>query len=114
MLVPITPPPITTAAAERGGSMRGPGSRGGEDGTVTTMDSLSHVRPMFPGAAGYLNSATMGLPSIDTAAAVRQMLADWEAGRVDPNAYDHDVDRARDGYAAIAGVSADDVAIVAQ
>jgi selenocysteine lyase/cysteine desulfurase len=75
-------------------------------------DSLSHVRSMFPGAAGYLNSATMGLPSAATLAAARQMLADWEAGRVDPNAYDVDVDRSRAAYAAIAGVEADDVAIV--
>jgi selenocysteine lyase/cysteine desulfurase len=72
------------------------------------------IRDEFPERAGYLNTASVGLPSQTALQAIHTALDDWAAGRSDPVAFDADVDRARRAYARLAGTTSESVAIVSQ
>jgi selenocysteine lyase/cysteine desulfurase len=65
----------------------------------------------FPGAAGYLNTASIGLAPAPAVAAMRAELDDWVAGRSRAPAYDAVVARARAAWARIHGVDPSCVAI---
>jgi selenocysteine lyase/cysteine desulfurase len=80
---------------------------------MRAMD-VALIRSQFPGAAGYLNTASVGLGPRVTIEAVQAALADWENGRSDPAGFDTDVARARLAYARIAGTAPDRVSIVSQ
>lgn len=68
----------------------------------------------FPGARGYLDSATLGLPAPATVEALARVTADWAAGRLDARAFDEDVRRSREAFARLAGVPASRVAAAGQ
>ena len=59
---------------------------------------------------GYLNTASIGVPSVAIADAVAGAVAQWRIGAARPPQYDRDVEAARAGWARLAGVPADRVA----
>lgn len=68
----------------------------------------------FPGARGYLDSATLGLPAPATREALTAAIDDWAAGRTNAVAFDEDVRRSREAFARLAGVPATAVATAGQ
>ena len=69
------------------------------------------ARTDFPHAAGYLNSASMGLPPRVAADAMRGAVEDWAAGRALAPDYDEPVGRARRAWARLHGIDPGLVAI---
>ncbi|QBE49888.1 aminotransferase class V-fold PLP-dependent enzyme [Leucobacter triazinivorans] len=68
----------------------------------------------FAAGPGYLSACTAGLPSADTAAAMRAFVDEWERGRLDARALGEQARRCRDLFAEIAGVRTDRVALGTQ
>ena len=60
---------------------------------------------------GYLNTASIGIPSRAVAAAVERGVADWRSGAAQPADHDAAVEAGRAGFAALAGVPVDRVAV---
>lgn len=60
---------------------------------------------------GYLNTASIGIPSAAVGAAVTASVAGWRAGAGRAGEYDEPVARARAGFADLVGVGVDRVAI---
>jgi hypothetical protein len=60
---------------------------------------------------GYLNTASIGIPSRAVAAAVDRAVSDWRTGAAQPADHDPAVEAGRFGFAALAGVPVDRVAI---
>jgi selenocysteine lyase/cysteine desulfurase len=60
---------------------------------------------------GYLNTASIGIPSAAVADAVAGAVAGWRAGTGRPREFDEPVAQARAGFAELVGVGADRVAI---
>ncbi|MHA6620981.1 aminotransferase class V-fold PLP-dependent enzyme [Pseudonocardia sp. DLS-67] len=60
---------------------------------------------------GYLNTASIGIPSAAVGAAVTASIAGWRAGAGRAGEYDEPVARARAGFADLVGVGVDRVAI---
>lgn len=60
---------------------------------------------------GYLNTASVGVPSTPVADAVDAAVRGWRTGAGRPPEFDEPVARAREGFARLVGVSADRVAI---
>ncbi|GAA5130541.1 aminotransferase class V-fold PLP-dependent enzyme [Pseudonocardia adelaidensis] len=60
---------------------------------------------------GYLNTASIGIPSVAVGEAVTSAVAGWRAGAGRAGEYDEPVARARAGFADLVGVGADRVAI---
>ncbi|MEO3758631.1 aminotransferase class V-fold PLP-dependent enzyme [Mycobacterium sp. B14F4] len=65
----------------------------------------------FVGAAGFLNSPTYGLPPQFLVEALHECIGAWQAGTMDVPSFDQHVDAARRGYAALAGVPVESVAM---
>ncbi len=65
----------------------------------------------FAGADGFLNTPTYGLPPEFVIRALHDCISEWQAGTMDPVTFDEPVRVAREGYAALAGVPADSVAM---
>ena len=74
----------------------------------------TRVREQFPGAAGYLDTASLGLPPRGTVEAMSAALAEWQAGTATAPGYDRYVEEARASFAALVGVPATQVAVGAQ
>lgn len=72
------------------------------------------VSTEFPGAAGYLNTASIGLPSQRTVDAMRAAVDDWQHGRARATAYDGIVERARRVFARLVSAPPERVAIGTQ
>lgn len=64
----------------------------------------------FTPSAGYLAACTAGLPTKETARAMREFVDEWAAGRIDARALSEQSDRCRALFAGIAGVSPERVA----
>ena len=60
---------------------------------------------------GYLNTASIGIPSCAVAAAVDGALSAWRTGAAQPADHDPAVEAGRAGFAALAGVPVDRVAV---
>ncbi|MDN5860466.1 MAG: aminotransferase class V-fold PLP-dependent enzyme [Pseudonocardia sp.] len=60
---------------------------------------------------GYLNTASIGIPPVRVAEAVAAAVADWRRGCADPPQFDPAIASARAGFAALAGVPPERVAI---
>ncbi|WP_152191122.1 aminotransferase class V-fold PLP-dependent enzyme [Georgenia satyanarayanai] len=75
---------------------------------------LDRARAEFGGTAGYLASASMGLPCRGTVTALREELSATFDGRRTPADYEEVVATGRSLYAALVGVDAQDVAIGSQ
>jgi selenocysteine lyase/cysteine desulfurase len=69
---------------------------------------------IFPGARGYLDSSTLGLPPSAAADALREVIAQWQAGTASPLEYDAMIADSRAAFARLAGVPAAHVAIAGQ
>ena len=65
----------------------------------------------FTGAAGFLNSATYGLPPTFLVDALDGALAQWRAGTMDVPSFDGYVHRGRTAYASLVGVPVETVAM---
>lgn len=63
---------------------------------------------------GYLNTATLGLPTRATIEVVRQNLIDWQSGDLHAPNFDREVERCRVAYARLADTTPSNVAAVAQ
>ncbi|CAN5306676.1 aminotransferase class V-fold PLP-dependent enzyme [soil metagenome] len=63
---------------------------------------------------GYLAAASIGLPTIESQAAMRADLDLWAAAQRDPMAYDAIIDRTRASYATLVGIDVDRVAMGSQ
>lgn len=72
------------------------------------------LRRRFDAPSGYLNAASLGLPSSATAEAMIAAVGQWRAGRATAPGYDADVAASREAFAAVAGAPVDRVAIAAQ
>ena len=72
------------------------------------------LRAQFPGAAGYLNTASLGLPPQAAIDALSAAMAAWQAGDAEAPAYDVYVSSARAAFAAMTGVPSTQVAVGAQ
>ena len=80
--------------------------------TLTNRSPLSaRVAELWAPAPGYLNAATLGLPSRAVVAAMRTGLDRWQAGEGCPVEYGALAEQARGQYADLVGVSTDTVAI---
>lgn len=65
----------------------------------------------FVGADGFLNSPTYGLPPRFMVEALQDCIARWQSGTMEVRPFDDDVRAGRAGYAALAGVPVDSVAM---
>lgn len=72
------------------------------------------VRAQFPGASGYLDTASLGLPPRVAVEAMAAALEEWQAGRATAPGYDQYVEAARSSFAAIVDVPPAQVAVGAQ
>ena len=75
---------------------------------------FAEVAGCFPGRRGYLNSATCGLPSLATLAALEQHLAQWGQGGADLAGWDSPVRRSRELFASLLKVPATAVSVGSQ
>jgi selenocysteine lyase/cysteine desulfurase len=60
---------------------------------------------------GYLNTASIGVPSVRMAQTMIDTIADWRTGASEPAEFEPDVEAARAAWARLVGVSPSDVAI---
>ncbi|MBN9741552.1 aminotransferase class V-fold PLP-dependent enzyme [Amycolatopsis sp. A1MSW2902] len=65
----------------------------------------------FAVPAGYLNTPSIGIPPTPVADAVEAAVGRWRTGKDTPSDFDEAVSRSRAGFARLAGVPADRVAI---
>lgn len=72
------------------------------------------VRDQFPGASGYLNTASLGLPPQVAVDALSEALTEWQAGEAEAPDYDIHVATAREQFAWMVGVPVEWVATGAQ
>ena len=72
------------------------------------------VRAQFPGAAGYLDTASLGLPPRVAVEAMTEAIAEWQAGRASAPGYDRYVEAARESFATMVAVPPAHVAVGAQ
>ena len=72
------------------------------------------TRRQFPGAAGYLNTASIGLPPQRTVSAMQRAIAEWQEGLATAPGYDIHVDSARQSFAELVSVPVEAIAMGAQ
>jgi selenocysteine lyase/cysteine desulfurase len=72
------------------------------------------LRAQFPGARGYLDTASLGLPPRVTVEAMTGALSEWQSGAATARGYDRYVAEARELFAAMVSVPSAQVAIGAQ
>ena len=65
----------------------------------------------FVGAAGFLNSATYGLPPTFLLDGLNARIGEWQAGTMDVPSFDESVRRGRAAYAALVGAPVESVAM---
>jgi len=75
---------------------------------------IEHMTGEFPGATGYLNSASIGLPPRGAVTALQDAIIDWQAGRARAPQYDTNIAEARALFAGIVSVPIEWVAIGSQ
>ena len=76
------------------------GARHCYDRTVIT----DGVRAQFPGANGYLDTASLGLPPIQAIEAMTDALSEWQAGTATASGYDRYVEASRGTFADLVGL----------
>ena len=87
---------------------------------MTALPPPDHAAPdldlaaQFPGAAGYLNTSSLGLPPAAAVLALHRAVDDWAAGRASPADYDQAVARSRAAFARLTGVPLEWVATAGQ
>jgi selenocysteine lyase/cysteine desulfurase len=63
---------------------------------------------------GYLDTASVGVPPVETVEAMREALAEWAAGRARPQDYDPLVVAARSAFARLVGIAPERVCVGSQ
>lgn len=63
---------------------------------------------------GYLNTATLGLPTRASLEVLQRCIVDWRAGALHAPSFDGEVDRCRTAYASLVGIDPSRVAIASQ
>jgi selenocysteine lyase/cysteine desulfurase len=76
--------------------------------------SLHEAQSLFAPEVTFLDTASAGLPPSTAAVALERALDTWRAGRATPQDYDTYVAQARKSFAALAGVTAETVAVGSQ
>ncbi|MDJ0378624.1 aminotransferase class V-fold PLP-dependent enzyme [Cryobacterium sp. PH31-L1] len=97
----------TTHSAPNPGASSSVATRG-------TALSLAEARTRYTSGRGYLAACTLGLPTIDTIAAMRADTEVWARGEACASRYGEVVERVRVGYADLVNVTPDRVAIGSQ
>ncbi len=82
--------------------------------TPAASHDVAWLADQFVTPGGYLNAATCGLPTRRTTQAMAADAQRWTTGDVSPVTYHQDVERAREIYGSMVGVSPDRVATGAQ
>lgn len=72
------------------------------------------VVDQFPGAPGYLNTASIGLPPQQAVDALHAAVTKWQDGRAQAPEYDEVVTSAREAFAALVGAPVETVAVGSQ
>ena len=80
----------------------------------TPSSRLAQIKAQFDPVPGYLNAATLGLPPIPVADAVREAVTQWQLGKARAAAYDDDVQAARAAYARLMSVPGEWVSVGSQ
>ena len=75
---------------------------------------IETARDHFPGAAGYLNTSSIGLPPVRAVEELQQAIKDWQDGRATAPGYDRYVAEARQLFAEMVSVPQAWVAIGSQ
>ena len=75
---------------------------------------LENMESEFPGARGYLDTASVGLPPAVAADGLRSAIDDWQSGDITAPGYDLCIDEARTLFADLVNVTPDLVAIGSQ
>jgi selenocysteine lyase/cysteine desulfurase len=75
---------------------------------------LRRMESEFPGARGYLNTASMGLPPDAAADALRAAIDEWQRGSATAPSYDACTNAARAMFAELVNVTPDAVAVGSQ
>lgn len=78
---------------------------------LTVMEQLHHH---FPGATGYLNTSSIGLPPDEAVADLQRAIEDWQNGRATAPGYDQYIDEARRMFATLMSVPPEWVAVGSQ
>jgi selenocysteine lyase/cysteine desulfurase len=78
---------------------------------MTTTRAREAFGAEFVGAERFLNTPTYGLPPRFEIDALHECIGSWETGAMDATSFDEPVRAARAGYAALAGVPVDAVAM---
>ena len=82
--------------------------------TSTSTVSLAEAQTQYTSGRGYLAACTLGLPTVNTIAAMRADTEAWARGEACASKYGDVVERVRAGYADLVGVRPDRVAIGSQ
>lgn len=72
------------------------------------------IEGQFPGSAGYLNTASLGLPPQRAIDVLQEAMTDWQQGRAQPPDYDQDVASSREAFTGLVAAPVDRVAIGSQ
>jgi selenocysteine lyase/cysteine desulfurase len=83
-------------------------------GSSAATARLDLVKAQFEPVRGYLNAATLGLPPIPVAEAVRDAVSTWQLGKATAISYDEDVKAARAAYAGLVSVPSEWVSVGSQ
>lgn len=75
---------------------------------------IADAQDLFPGARGYLNSASIGLPPQSAVEEMERAIDEWQQGKAHAPAYDQSIDEARRLFAQLVGVPTSWVAIGSQ
>lgn len=81
---------------------------------LAATEALAGIKAQFEPVRGYLNAATLGLPPIPVATAVREAVTQWQLGKATATAYDDDVKAARAAYARFVSVPIEWVSVGSQ
>jgi selenocysteine lyase/cysteine desulfurase len=82
--------------------------------SAPVSDGLTRARARFDAGRGFLAVASIGIPTRETVAALREDLDLWAAAERDPQHYDPIIERTRGAFARLVGVAPDRVAIGSQ
>lgn len=81
---------------------------------LRSMISIASARSRFEHVPGYLNAATLGLPTREVAESVTMAIDDWRLGKADTAVFDQAVSESRRLYASLVGVPVNQVAVGSQ
>lgn len=88
-----------------------PSPTGSESRSTASAEAAAGWRAEFDVDAGYLDTATMGVPPRIAADALERTVAAWRHGRLDAASFDDYVTRARVAWAQLCGLAPTDVAV---